>query len=117
MYLWSQAFSLGEIIHKLKISKKTVIEWSTLFHECCILAIIDTSEPIGGNGVEVEIDESKFGKWKYHRGHQVKGQWVFGGREKYNKSRIFMVPVANRKAVTLDKLIKCWIKPGFNYSH
>ena len=112
MYLWSQAFSLSEIIHELKLSKKTVIEWSTFFRECCISAIIDSSEPIGGNGVEVEIDESKFGKRKYHRGHRVEGQWVFGGREKYDKSRIFMVPVPNRKAVTLEKLIKRWIKPG-----
>ena len=29
MYLWLQAFSLAEIIHELKISKKTVIKWST----------------------------------------------------------------------------------------
>ena len=53
---------------------------------------MDASEQIGGNGIEVEIDESKFGKQKYHRGHKVEGQWVFGGREKYNKHRIFMIP-------------------------
>ena len=70
------------------------------------------SQPIGGNGVEVEIDESKFGKCKYHRGHRVEGQWVFGGREKYNKQRIFMIPVHNRKAKTLIPIIKKWIAPG-----
>ena len=74
--------------------------------------VIDRSEPIGGNGIEVEIDESKFGKRKYHRGHRVEGQWVFSGREKYNKQKIFMVPVDNRKASTLLPLLKKWILPG-----
>ena len=111
-YLWSQAFSLNEIIHELKISNKTAIEWCTFFRECCISRIIDNSTPTGGNGIEVEIDESKFGKQKYYRGHHVKGQWVFGGREKYDKRKIFMIPVTNRKQKTLLPLIKKWIKPG-----
>jgi len=32
---------------------------------------------IGGVIVEVEIDDSKFGKQKYHKGHAIEGQWVF----------------------------------------
>lgn len=49
--------------------------------------------PIGGVGLEVEIDESKFGKRKYNRGHLVVGQWVFVGVERgsnrcfFNSSR------------------------------
>jgi len=31
---------------------------------------------IGGEGIVVEIDESKFGKRKYSRGHKVDGVWV-----------------------------------------
>ena len=111
-YLWSQSFSLNEIVHELKVSNKTAIEWCAFFRECCISRIIDNSTPIGGNGIEVEIDESKFGKRKYYRGHHVEGQWVFGGREKYNKRQIFMIPVPNRKEKTLIPLIKKWIKPG-----
>ena len=65
-YLWSQAFSLNEIIHELSLSNKTAIEWCTFFRECCISRIIDNSQQIGGNGVEVKIDESKFGKRKYY---------------------------------------------------
>ena len=112
MYLWSQAFSIKEIMHELRLTNKTVIEWSTFLRKCCVSTIIDASEAIGGNGVKVEIDESNFGKRKYHRGHRVGGQWVFGGQEKYDKSKLFMIPVAKRKATTLEKLIKKWIKPG-----
>ena len=112
IYLWSQGFTHSEVMHELSLSKKTVTEWFIFFREACINAIMEHSEQIGGNGIEVEIDESKFGKRKYHRGHKVEGQWVFGGREKYNKQKIFMVPVHNRKASTLIPIIKKWIAPG-----
>ena len=112
IYLWSQSFSMNEIVHELKVSNKTVIEWCTFFCECCISRIIDNSTQIGGNGIEVEIDESKFGKCKYYRGHKVEGQWVFGVREKYHKTKIFMVPVHNQNESTLIPIIKKWIKPG-----
>ena len=85
----SQGFSQGEILHELKLSNKTVTEWTNFFCESCISTVIDNSAPIGGNGVEVEIDESKFGKRKYHKGHKVEGQWVFGGHEKYNKKYFY----------------------------
>ena len=100
------------MIHELKVSKKTIIEWCHFLRECCTSIVLDYSTPIGGPGVEVEIDESKFGKRKYHKGHKVEGQWVFGGREKKYKSKIFMVPVCNRKKETLLALIKKWILPG-----
>ena len=112
MYLWSQSFSVDEIMHELKLSKKTVVEWANFFREACFTTLIDGSEQIGGNGVEVEIDESKFGKCKYYRGHRVEGQWVFGGREKYNKRKVFMIPVKDRKQNTLIPLIQKWIHPG-----
>ena len=112
VYLWSQGFTHSEVMHELKLSKKTVTEWFMFFRECCIYSVMEQSEQIDGNGVEVEIDKSKFGKRKYHRGHKIEGQWVFGGHEKYNKQKIFMIPVLNRKATMLLPLIKKWIAPG-----
>ena len=35
-----------------------------------------SSDQIGGNELTVEIDESKFGKTKYHKGRYIKGQWI-----------------------------------------
>ena len=112
IYLWGQGFNVMEIMHELKLSKSTVVEWSIFFRECCYTKMMADSEPIGGPGIEVEIDESKFGKRKYYRGHRVEGQWVFGGREKYNKTNVFMVPVHNRKQCTLLPIIQKWIRPG-----
>ncbi|VDI03030.1 Hypothetical predicted protein [Mytilus galloprovincialis] len=69
------------------------------------------SEKIGGENVIVEIDESKFGKRKYHKGRRVEGQWVFGGIERDSK-KSFFASVENRTKETLLKLIKDNIKPG-----
>ncbi|KAK9681191.1 hypothetical protein QE152_g38501 [Popillia japonica] len=33
---------------------------------------------LGGLGIVVEIDDSKFGHRKYHKGHRIEGKWVFG---------------------------------------
>ena len=90
-YLWSQGFNNNEIIHELKLTNKTVIEWYNFFRKCCLCVVMDRSMPIGGNGIEVEIVESKFRKRKYHKGHAVEGQWVFGDREKYDKTKVFMI--------------------------
>ncbi|KAG1435618.1 hypothetical protein G6F56_013903 [Rhizopus delemar] len=81
---------------------------------------------LGGPGVDhVQIDESKFGKRKYHRGHRVEGVWVLGlveaiylgptsvrerqqdGTysvrvvEKYEAGRRFLCTLPNRNARTL----------------
>ena len=54
----------------------------------------------------MEIDESKFGKRKYHRGHRVEGVWVVGGVEKTLERRIFLVVVQDRTQETLLQIIK-----------
>ena len=66
---------------------------------------------VGGVNKIVEIDESKFGKRKYHRGHRVEGQWVFGGVER-DSGRCFLIPVEKRDKETLLNIIKEWIAPG-----
>ena len=78
----------------------------------CNYTVLEESEQIGGEGVHVEIDESKFGKRKYYRGHHVKGQWIFGSHETKGKSKVFMFPVKKRNAATLLPIIEKWIKKG-----
>ena len=71
----------------------------------------DASERIGGQGKTVQIDESKFGKRKYHRGHRVDGQWVFGGIEEDSR-KCFLVAVDKKDKATLLPIIQEKIEPG-----
>ena len=58
---------------------------------------------IGGQDIIVEIDEFKFGKRKYNKGHRVEGIWVFGMVEKTDQRRIKLMAVDNRKENTLTQ--------------
>lgn len=66
---------------------------------------------LGGPGKTVQIDESKFGKRKYHRGHAVDGAWVFGMFEE-GSGRVAMVVVPDHGRDTLLEVIKEWITDG-----
>lgn len=79
--------------------------------ECCDVIVTKRREKVGGVGIRVQIDESKIGKRKYHRGHRVEGQWVFGGIEEGSR-KCFIETVEKRDKDTLILLIKKWIEPG-----
>uniref|UniRef100_A0A0G4FPV6 ISXO2-like transposase domain-containing protein n=1 Tax=Chromera velia CCMP2878 TaxID=1169474 RepID=A0A0G4FPV6_9ALVE len=121
--LVSYFFVLGEkhsTIHsKVKGSDKTVSRCIRLFRDILNLDTGEISplgegeliEKIGGPDVIVEVDESKFGKRKFHRGHRVEGVWVVGGVERTLEKRFFAVPVPDRSAETLYKVLKKHIHP------
>lgn len=65
-----------------------------------------------GSRIIVQIDESKFGKRKDHRGHPVEGVWVLGSVEITNHRKVFMCVVPRRDAVTLAQVITHFVRPG-----
>lgn len=109
--LWVDNVESRVIQKQVEIAKEACTNWSSYCREVLFDAMILQRVPVGGPGRTVEIDESKFGKRKYHRGHPVEGQWVFGGMELESK-RVFMVPVEKRDSQTLLAVIKEWILPG-----
>ena len=106
---WTYKYQWEVIINETGLSNHTIID----FYNFTSVILEEQSEPIGGPGKIVEIDESKFGKRKYNRGRRVEGVWVFGGIEQdSNPPRCFVVPVPDHSASTLIPIILEWILPG-----
>lgn len=111
-YYWVYELPGDFISRELKIgSDHTIVDWKNFAREVCLCILKQESERIGGPGKHVEIDESKFGKRKYHRGKRVDGVWVFGGIERESKKCFFEV-VEDRSANTLIPIIKKFVEPG-----
>jgi len=68
VYYWTYKYPQEIILHELGLSTKTVVNFYNFCREVCKVVLEEQSEPIGGPGKVVEIDESKFGKRKYHSG-------------------------------------------------
>jgi len=110
-YWWAVGTPQHLIKSQMKLSDNTIVYWSNFCREVCEEIVLERSSPIGGQGVRVQIDESKFGKRKYHRGRRVDGVWVFGGIEEESRKN-FLVAVEKRDRETLIPIIQRWIKPG-----
>ncbi len=110
-YWWSAGLMQDQIRNQMSLATHTVVDWDMFCRETCSVAVYEDREILGGEGKIVQIDESKIGKRKYHRGHYVEGQWVFGGVE-VGSRKSFIVCVEDRTEATLLSHIKEWIRPG-----
>ena len=102
------------ILECLKWSPNTSVDWRSFCSEVT-LEWFKNQQPIGGDDVVVEIDETFFVKRKYERGRNLSSVWLFGGIERVTK-RKFIVPLIgqnrDRSAATLLPIIKKYILPG-----
>jgi len=113
-YLWIHEVPFMKIVEMTHLAKQTVRDWIDLFMQALIFDLknADDNQMIGGPEVIVEIDESKFGKRKYHTGHKVEGVWVVGGVERTEERKMFAVTVEKRDANTLLDVIGRYVLPG-----
>ena len=78
-YYWLGGCTHSQLLRFTGFGRATVTEYLQHFRQLVSGALEEEDTFIGGNGVIVEIDESKFGKRKHNRGHHVEGVWVVGG--------------------------------------
>jgi hypothetical protein len=101
---WLCGMKAGTVTTLTAFSKRTIAAYYDMFRNLVSDSLDDEDCQIGGEGVVVEIDETKMGKRKYKRGHRVEGVWIVGGVERTPERRVFLVAVENRNAetVTID---------------
>jgi transposase-like protein len=99
--------SIKNITYILRLKSRKIV-WRVLKKVSKILVpnYENANYAIGGDDVIVEIDESKFGKRKYNRGHHVEGVWVLGMVERTNERRIRLTVVDDRTKETLKQKIQ-----------
>jgi hypothetical protein len=122
VYCWANREEQCKVARRLHVTTGTVSRYFKRFREICMADEVNYYQgcQIGGKGIIVEIDESKFGKKKYNRGHPVEGNWVWGCVERIvdpntgytSAGKCIMVVVDKRDIATLKPLILRFIKPG-----
>ncbi len=103
---------IQSIIDFTGCSSATITEWAYIIREKCTESLSYESQMIGGENIIVEIDETKLGKRKYHRGHRVEGVWCICGIERTPEKRCFVLPVENRNSNTIKDIIERYVLPG-----
>lgn len=94
------------------VSDQTACSYYSYFENLIADLVAEHHEKIGGPGVIVEIDESKYGSRKYYKGHRVEGVWIVGGVERTPKKRLFAVAVEDRTTETMKSIIKDNVEDG-----
>jgi hypothetical protein len=104
-----------EPAHKIRseyrLTDHSAADWGMFCRVTMLVSLEGSCVKIGGPNKTVEIDESKFGRRKFHKGHPVKGQWVYGRVER-ESGETFLFAVKDRTADTLMVITREWIKPG-----
>jgi hypothetical protein len=111
-YHWLSKSIVSTTLAQTGHGSETVCVYFKYFRELVADSLDEADYCIGGPGIVVELDESKFGKRKYNRGHRVEGVWVLGGVERTAERRLFVTAVPDRSLRTLEDVISRHVYPG-----
>ncbi|CAG8702019.1 7645_t:CDS:1, partial [Acaulospora morrowiae] len=106
-YYWLCGATYTVILNATGCATRTISNYMKYFRELVIETLDEDDLMIGGNGIIVEIDESKF-----CRGKETDGIWIVGGIERMEKRKCFFVIVDQRDAGTIRDIVSKHVKPG-----
>lgn len=111
-YLWVCGCSYTTALAMTTHSPNTVVDYYGFFRQLVTDVLDDDDAIVGGEGIIVEVDESKFGKRKNHRGKHVEGAWVLGGIERTEKKHFFVEVINKRDSATICDVLSKHIAEG-----
>jgi ISXO2-like transposase domain len=111
-HLWLGKVPVRYSIEATGHSSTTVCSIHQYFRELVSDSVEIEDVIIGGQGIVIEIDETKLGKRKYNRGHPVEGVWVVGGVERTPERRVFLAKIEVRNRESLFEIIDRHVLPG-----
>nr|CAD2177332.1 unnamed protein product [Meloidogyne enterolobii] len=118
MYFWSRGpvvnINQTELEREIGVSVSSIVDWQNFLRDIAGEFCNQNDRMIGGEGVEVEMDETCVSRRKYNRGRIVKHkQWLVGGVQRNSLGKkCFVEMVADRKRPTLERIIRRRVKPG-----
>ena len=111
-YLWLCKNSYSSIMTITGHSSSTITNYIKYFRELIISTLDDDDTIIGGENIIIEVDESKFGHKKYHRGRNIEGVWIIAGIERTEEKKCFIEIVENRNADTIQNVLSKHVAQG-----
>lgn len=111
-YLWLNKNTQIQSINQTGHSSKIITKFYSHFRTLVSTMLDEDNTLIGGKDIVVEIDETKLGKRKYHRGHRVEGVWLLVGVELTEQRKVFIKQIESRDATTLERIINENVKEG-----
>lgn len=114
IYEWAQNTPIKNVVHELKLNKKTIIDWFRFCRDVCFQyhTNIKIKKKIGGPGKVVEIDETVVTRRKYNVGRVVHTVWLVGGITRGENFESFLQIVDNRSGKVLSEVILENVEPG-----
>jgi hypothetical protein len=87
------------------LSDKTFRKHTGKAEEIINADLDENDDIVGGDGIEVQRDSSKFGRRMYNQGHHIEGVWVIDGVKITEDRKMFLELVENRPEEILFKVI------------
>jgi transposase-like protein len=104
-YLWLTECKTKTILRHTKHNPTTILNYLNRFRQIVATMLQTDDTLIGGRNVIIQVDETKMGKRKYHRGHHVEGAWVIVGVELTNERKMFAEVVNDRSEATIVSVL------------